>query len=537
MIRVFFRPRFFCLALCLLGSIALADDESKRPLEHADYDRWNTISRPGISNDGQWIMYSIQSGKIDGDQTLAIRKNGDAKQYLILRGQAARFSFDSKFAAFEIAPDPQVVKKLKKEKAKPEDMPSKRMQLLELATGTQFTVDRIKSFSFPEENGNWLAYQLEQPIKKETVKEQKSEAVETYEVTPEGLRRPEKPLKLKKRKSEESAAEEEKKTEPETEAKQEEKETPETEPKKGDDEDSEKKKKKPEQYSSCAIFGPARSVGFPHVTQYLFSKHGNSLAFATSLEQSQDDKKANGKKPDENAKDNTDKKSESEAGPTDGVYVLDLDKQTIAEIASGLGNYKNFAFNDKGTELAFVTDKEDYQSKTSSWSLYHWKRGSKSAKLIAAEKTEGIPTDWWVSSDSGSFFSEDGRRLLFRNRPRSRDRGKRTQRSQRKKEMANRPRKMTTKTTNQNSTSGIGKIHCCNLNNCCKPIRNANEITSPSTICEPEKSSSSPTRIFHPSQLTAAPTADIAVGVTNMPYRKMLSWDVPGFPGQLPGKS
>ncbi len=199
MIRVFFRPRFFCLALCLLGSFAQADDESKRPLEHADYDRWNTISRQTISNDGQWIMFSIESGKIDGDQTLVIRKNGDTKQYSILRGQAARFSHDSKFAAYEIAPDPKVVKKLKKEKAKPEDMPVKDLQLLELATGTLSTIPRVKSFAFPEKNGDWLAYHLEKPLEKDTVKEQQAETVETYEVTPEGLRRPEKPLKLKPR--------------------------------------------------------------------------------------------------------------------------------------------------------------------------------------------------------------------------------------------------------------------------------------------------------------------------------------------------
>ena len=152
----------------LLASIAIAD-ESKRPLDHSDYDRWNTISLQRISNDGKWILYVIDSGKADGDATLVIRKNGASKQYSVVRGRAARFTFDSKFAMYQIAPDPKRVEKLKREKTKPEAMPSAQMELLELATGDHFTVALVKSFSSPEENGDWLAYLLEKPFHRDTV--------------------------------------------------------------------------------------------------------------------------------------------------------------------------------------------------------------------------------------------------------------------------------------------------------------------------------------------------------------------------------
>jgi len=122
----------------LLASVASAD-ESKQPLDHSDYDRWNTISLQRISNDGKWIMYVINNGKADGDSTLVIRKNAAPKQY------TARFTFDSKFAIYHIAPDPKVVEKLKKDKAQPEAMPSEQMELLELATGDHFTVAREKT--------------------------------------------------------------------------------------------------------------------------------------------------------------------------------------------------------------------------------------------------------------------------------------------------------------------------------------------------------------------------------------------------------
>ena len=44
----------------LLAALASAD-ESKRPLDHSDYDRWNTISMQRISNNGNWIMYTINT--------------------------------------------------------------------------------------------------------------------------------------------------------------------------------------------------------------------------------------------------------------------------------------------------------------------------------------------------------------------------------------------------------------------------------------------------------------------------------------------
>ena len=135
----------------LMATIAIAD-VSKRPLDHTDYDRWNTMSQQRISNNGKWIMYVISSGKADGDSTLVIRKNGTDTQYSIVRGGAARFTFDSKFAIYQITPDAALVEKLKKDKAKPETIPDKQMQLLELATGKHFTVARVKSFSSPEED-------------------------------------------------------------------------------------------------------------------------------------------------------------------------------------------------------------------------------------------------------------------------------------------------------------------------------------------------------------------------------------------------
>jgi hypothetical protein len=352
----------------LFTSVATTD-ESKRPLEHLDYDRWNILSTTRISNDGQWILYGINSGKADGDATLVIRKNGATKEYRVVRGRSANFTFDSKFVIYEIAPDPKLIKKLKKEKTK--EIPKPIMEVLELKSGESFHADRIKSFTIPKENGRWLAYLLEKQLNQESIKEHKSDVVETYEITLEGLRRPTKPLKLKKRKTEEEIAQSEQEKTPNPEAESKEK------PSKEESEsDSKSKEKKKEIGTVLAIrdLQTNEERRFPNVASFRISKNGASLAFVTSVEKSSDKK-------------SDDMESKNDAEPkdsmTDGVYVLNLENQELTQIISGFGHYKNLSFSENGEELAFVTNKDDYDAKTSSWSLYHWKQPSNQAELVA----------------------------------------------------------------------------------------------------------------------------------------------------------
>ena len=500
----------------LLASVASAD-ESKKPLDHSDYDRWNTISLQRISNDGKWIVYVINSGKTDGDSTLVIRKNAAPKQYTVVRARAARFTFDSKFAIYNIAPDPKLVEKLKKDKAQPEDMPHAQMELLELATGDHFTVARVKSFSSPEESGDWLAYLLETPFEKDTVSEQTSDVIESYEVTPEGLRRPVKPLKLKKRKAEEVKSET--KEEEESESKTESKEEPAEKKSKSDDEESKEKKK---EIGTVLVVRDLRTGAerrFPNVVSFRFSKKGEALAFVTSVESSPAQKADEEKSNDD---------SVAEQSATDGVHVLDLKKQKVAQIVSGLGNYKNLAFNDNGRRLAFITDKDDYDAKTSSWSLYHWKRGAKRAKLIAAEKTTGVPAGWWVSSNSNLFFSEDGRRMFFATAPIPET--VQEEREERRNE------KSEGSAEDEEEEEKKAKLDVWHWQD---PLLQPQQLLR----AEQEKRRhyvavydlrtkeiiQLADKDFPSISIDRRSKSDIAVGVTNMPYRKMLSWDVPGL--------
>ena len=131
------------------------------------------------------------------------------------------------------------------------------------------------------------------------------------------------------------------------------------------------------------------------MTSFRFSEDGKSLAFATSAEE----------------------------GDDDGVHVVDLDKLEARQVMAGLGNYGQVVFSKDGRQLAFLSDRDDYEADKPSWSLYLWKKGQKEAKKIVDAETPGIPDVWWLSSTSAPLFSEDGKRLLFNTRPKPEDMG------------------------------------------------------------------------------------------------------------------
>lgn len=505
MLHHMYRLGLLCAFLCLLVSVGMAD-VSKRPLEHTDYDRWNTVSTVRISNDGQWIMYVINSGKADADATLVIRKNGATKEYRILRGRSATFTFDSKSVIYEIAPDPERIKKLKKEKAKPEAMPKPVLEVLTLNSGESFQADRIKSFSTPKENGRWLAYLLEKPLARTSVKEQKSDVTESYEVTPEGLRRPTKQQKLKKRASEETPV-----PDKDPKKKSEEKESEEDDP-------SDEKEKEIGTVLVVRDLKRNEERRFPNVMRFRFSKDGKTLAFVTSVKSSLE-KKSDEKKSKHDSK--------SDKSSTDAVYVLNLEKQKLTQIISGFGQYKHLSFSENGKELAFLSNKDDYDAETSSWSLYHWKQPSKKAKRIASEKNEAITGGWWISPESSPYFWEDGRRMFFFTAPipktvlQEREDAKDEEKEESKKQEDDEkkakldiwhwqdPLLQPEQLLQAEKEKRRNYVAAYDLET--KEILQLADKNLPSISIDRRSSS------------------DLAVGISDLPYRKQLSWDRPGL--------
>ena len=393
--------RFFQLTIAILLSftgqsvfpnLAVAQNiEERRPLEHDDYDLWNSIAGNAISNDGKWVYLVVQPGK--GDATLKIREVESDREYSVLRGQRPEFSFDSRFVVYTIQPDPEVIKKLRADKKDPKEFPQSSLEILELETGKHTTIPRVSGFSMPDEAAGWIAFKMIEFPDVETVKEAKSELTETFEITEEGLRRKtaaELEEEAGKKKEEASTkTSKENPGEPKKETGKSEEETKPESKKTDSKKDKKEKKKDPGTTLVLRNLETSTEQRFPNVLQYRFDKAGMMLAFTTSAVDTKND----------------------------GVHVFDLVKLALQPVLTGTGNYGSPTISEDGRQVAFLTDRDDYEADKPSWSLYLWKFGQREATKIADAKTKGVTEGWWVSSSSNPQFSEDGRRLYFATAP------------------------------------------------------------------------------------------------------------------------
>ena len=473
-------PQLFLSPAFLPQVSAFQDLDSKRPLEHKDYEKWNSVQGQSLSPDGKWAMYTVANEKTGS--TLYIRQLSSSKEYSVKFGSGGRFTDDSSHAIYYVNPDPKVVEKLQKEKS--DNIPSRKLEILNLKDGKHETIENVTSFTIPQENSDWLAIRFRAPKKAETVKAGQSSVKEEFEVTEEGLQRPEKPKKFaeKETEAEPEAAENKSKSKENQQAG--------SEGKAGEKKSAGKKKKEKSNGSPLALRNLKTDMErrFPDVTNFSFSKKGEVLVYTSS-----------GEKPEE-----------------DGVFLFDLAKQKKTQIISGLGNYSRLAINLDGTHVAFLSDRDDYEAEQPSWSLYHWKKGQKAAKLIAKEGHEGVPAGWWIASSATPSFSEDNKRLFFSTRIKPDDVGedKKENKDEEKKAVLDiwhwqdpqlQPQqKLQVQTERNRSYRAVYDLKS-------KKVFQLADTDIPNVLANPRS------------------PADVAIANTNVKYMKMLSWDIPGY--------
>ncbi|MDB5022134.1 MAG: Peptidase, partial [Pedobacter sp.] len=146
------------LVLLLFVNAAFAQ---KKPLDHNVYDSWESISSKQISNNGQWVAFTIAQQEGDGKLQLTNTTTGNKLQ--VPRAGMLQFSSDAKFAAFLIKPLYKDTRLAKIKKKKSDEMPKDSLGFVNLTTSTLQKVPRVKSFKIPENGAALLAYQLEKP--------------------------------------------------------------------------------------------------------------------------------------------------------------------------------------------------------------------------------------------------------------------------------------------------------------------------------------------------------------------------------------
>jgi len=184
--------------------------------------------------------------------------------------------------------------------------------------------------------------------------------------------------------------------------------------------ESKKKEKKKDPGTELVIreLATGTETRMAEVVDYVWSKTGERLAYTVSS-----------------------KKPES-----DGAYVRRVGDGTVTTLLAGLGNYKQVVFSEAGTQVAFLSDRDDYKADASPYRLYRWSSepppapvaaagraktaaslkaaATPAAKPASAESVEGallvagpgsagIPAGWSPNENGRPEFSKDGTKLFF----------------------------------------------------------------------------------------------------------------------------
>ena len=108
----------------------------------------------------------------------------------------------------------------------------------------------------------------------------------------------------------------------------------------------------------------------------------------------------------------------NEAGDADGVYVLDPATGASTALLTGKGNYRGVAIDRAGRQVAFLANTADFAAKQPEFALYYWDGRGAAARAVANAGTAGVPAGWWVSEHATTSFSHGGGRVFFGTAPR-----------------------------------------------------------------------------------------------------------------------
>ncbi|HKO80566.1 MAG TPA: hypothetical protein VJU78_09230, partial [Chitinophagaceae bacterium] len=133
----------------------------KKPLDHSVYDNWQSIGQKLISNNGKWVVYTIDPQ--EGDNELVIQSTASDTNYkkTIPRGYNALITDDSRYLIFRIKPFFKETREATIKKKRSEEMPKDSLGIVELGKDSVWKTPRINGYRTPEKSFGWVAYQLE----------------------------------------------------------------------------------------------------------------------------------------------------------------------------------------------------------------------------------------------------------------------------------------------------------------------------------------------------------------------------------------
>lgn len=123
------------------------------------YDQWKEISSKALTPDGNYAAIAINPQDGDGKVVFYNLKTGT--QDSVERAENISLTYDSRFAVFKIRPQQKLVKDLRRQKKKKEDMPKDTLAVYSFTTRKTEKIPEVRMFKMPEKAGDWVAYTIE----------------------------------------------------------------------------------------------------------------------------------------------------------------------------------------------------------------------------------------------------------------------------------------------------------------------------------------------------------------------------------------
>lgn len=360
----------FSLVVFLISFTSLF--AQKKPLDHTVYDGWQNIGERSISNDGKWVVYSIDVQ--EGDNELVIQSGNGSYRKSIARGSEAQISEDSRYVVFKIKALYKDTRDARIKKKKPEEMPKDSLAIVELGKDSVWKFARVKNYKMPEKSSGWVAYHMEKPL--EPAAKGRPAAPDNKKVT-DSLQRvidslqnliASMPKAKPTNKDRESWLDAE-----------------------GDD------------VAAAAVDGGTDLIlrnifkgdqkTFRNVVEYFFNKKGNKLLMEIAR----------------NPKDSNSKAL---------VLLFDLRKGFADTLSHGGNDFKNFAMSEDGVQAAWVAERDAKpKDLEKTYRLWYFKEGMDSAHLLIDKSSTGMKLGMTVSENGTISFSKTGKRLMFGTAP------------------------------------------------------------------------------------------------------------------------
>ena len=360
------------LLLCLL--IACVATAQKRPLAHKDYDSWRSIQSQELSPDGKFLAYGLFPQAGDGE--VVVRNLTTGQEFRQPAGQKPEPPRPN-FAASEDEPPPQVRIKL--------DFTADSKYVVFTTFATKADVDKAKKAKAKPEDapkGGLVILNLA------TGEAQRVERVKSFQVPEKGAVAV---LYLKEatKKAPEKKTETAENGNPDPSAQ-----TPRAAARK-------------KEYGSDLVMknlATGEELTFPDVTEYAVAKDGSGFVYAVASKEEE----------------------------KNGVYAVFASMKTIpAKLLGGPGKYTKLNFDEKQTQLAFLSDRDDVATRPpdekdaksrkpeppTKVKLYLWDHKSATAVELVSNQTPGFREGYQISDKGNIAFSRDGQRIFFGSAP------------------------------------------------------------------------------------------------------------------------